>query len=185
MNIDTLRRSDNTYRAAEYIDVARCLNADHVTHLQRDSVVVAIRPAVDNGRPGWEVTLAPNGISRTSKFFPKHEQLRVIRNVLRFLNGTENSYETGDTTTVEANQGEREAEVLATSGNQMLVEYLMPNGTSALRIITVCGRRFIDQRSVPYRNVPKKWVRAMHEQGTTLWEGRCQRSRNPVPFPTL
>ena len=181
MNIDTLRRNDNTYRAAEYIDVVRCLNADHVTHLQRDANVVAIRPTED----GWTVDRAPNGITGSSKFFPKAEQLRVIRNVLRFLNGTENSYETGDITAVEANQGEREAEGLATSGNQMLVEYLMPNGTSALRIITVCGRRFIDQRSVPYRNVPKKWVRAMHEQGTNLWEGRCQRSTGRVPFPTL
>ena len=178
MNIDTLRTKTG-YRAAQYIDVVRCLNADHVTHLQRDNNVVAIRPTAG----GWDIERAPNGIKAGTSFWSKEEQLAAIRAVLMILNGTANNYSVGDRTTVEANQGAREAYVLATIGNEVLVEYFMPNGTTALRIMGVAGLRQITHRSCSYAAVPHRWINAMHEQGTDLWEGRGQRASSPIPFP--
>jgi hypothetical protein len=178
MNIDTLRTS-NGYRTAQYIDVVRCLNADHVTHLQRDNNVVAIRPTAG----GWNIERAPNGITEGTSFWSKEEQREAIRAVLLILNGTANNYSVGDETTVEANQGEREAYVLATIGDSVLVEYFMPNGTTALRVMKVLGLRQLDHSSISYAAVPKRWINAMYEQGTDLWEGRGQRARNPIPFP--
>ena len=44
-------------------------------------------------------------------------------------------YEVGDSITIHRNQGDREAYVIAVIDNEILVEYSMPNGTSALNII--------------------------------------------------
>jgi hypothetical protein len=44
-------------------------------------------------------------------------------------------YQVGDMISIYRNQAEREAEVLALSGHEILVEYTMPNGTSALNVI--------------------------------------------------
>ena len=179
MNIDTLRKTDNTYRAAQYIDVSRCLNADHVTHLQRDENVVAIRPTAG----GWMIDRAPNGKTEGSSFWSKEERADAIRTVLLILNGTANHYSAGDVTTVEANQGERDADVLATIGDEVLVEYFMPNGTTSLRVIRVIGLRQISYSTCSYHSVPQRWIDAMREQGTEYWEGRGQRSCVPIPFP--
>lgn len=196
MNIDTLRKSDNTYRAALVIDIERCLNAGHVTHLQTERGVVAIRPGSqldpETREPveGFTIDHAPNGIRGRSRFFPATERTRIIRNVLRFLNGTENSFYVGARAEVFANQAEREGWVLAIIGNQILVEYIFPGNTtghetSALRIIDVLGNRYIRSRNVSYKALPAKWREAVATQGINYWTGMPQRHTGaPLPFPT-
>lgn len=77
----------------------------------------------------------------------------------------------GDTFLVNVNQGDREAMVLAVIGDQALVEYAMPAGTTALQIVTK-GREQVG-RSVSYPSVPTKWLRAIVEEGCE-WEGSPQ-----------
>lgn len=83
----------------------------------------------------------------------------------------------GDTFLVNVNQGDREAMVLAVIGNQALIEYVMPAGTTALQIVTE-GREQVG-RSVSYPSVPTKWLRAIVEEGRE-WEGNPQ-GRRRVP----
>lgn len=66
------------------------------------------------------------------------------------------------------NQGWRPAEILARLGTEFLVEYEMPGGTTALRVMALdaqgCPFRFV--RSVSYAKVPRRWRDAMEEAGT-------------------
>jgi hypothetical protein len=124
-----------------------------------------------------------------------------------------------------ANQGWRDCTELARIGDEVLVEYEMPNGTTALRVISLAhytrftteariaeeqgvGSRAARQieakdleaaatqgRSVSYTKLPKRWVRAMHDAGTTEWIGLAQgypkvrvsdwKWEGRVPFPAL
>jgi hypothetical protein len=81
------------------------------------------------------------------------------------------AWQPGDTFTINVNQGDREAMVLAVIGNQALIEYVMPAGTTALQVVTE-GREQIG-RSVSYPAVPTKWLRAIVEDGRE-WEGNPQ-----------
>jgi hypothetical protein len=74
---------------------------------------------------------------------------------------------------LDANQGEREALVLAVRGDKMLVEYEMPAGSTALRLLSVEGN---DRgRPIPYRNVSVVWLKAIVEAGQT-WTGKPQQA---------
>lgn len=79
------------------------------------------------------------------------------------------------------NQGYRDATILATLDHLDLMEYEMPNGTTALQIVQH-GADF--GRSVSYRALPKRWQRALIEQGAT-WIGNPQQNgrRGPLPQP--
>lgn len=68
------------------------------------------------------------------------------------------------------NQGHRDAVVLAVIGDQALLEYTMPKGTTALRIVTAGADEY---RQVSYRDVPLKWLLAIDAAGQD-WEGRPQ-----------
>jgi hypothetical protein len=59
----------------------------------------------------------------------------------------------GSSTTVEANQGTRDATVLATLGCEVLLEYEMPAGRTFLRIEDLAG----GHRAVSQLALPKKW----------------------------
>jgi len=85
------------------------------------------------------------------------------------------------------NQGWRNATVLMTIDDEALVEYEMPNGSSALRIVPVAS----DQqgaisppwyRNLSYKRVPKKWLRKLVETGMT-WLGSPQQSEDYVGQP--
>lgn len=80
-------------------------------------------------------------------------------------------WEPGDTFLISVNQGNRKAMVLAVIGNQALIEYVMPAGSTALQIVTE-GREQLG-RSVSYPSVPTKWLRAIQEHGRE-WEGQPQ-----------
>ena len=193
MNIDTLRKADGTYHRADFRHVRRMfLNEQGATHLQVDSNVIAVRPGeqlVDGERVrGWTVDRCPNGIRGSSKFFNANEMSRAIRACLVFLNGQAHSFTAGDSTSWTANQGERDASVLAVIGDEVLIEYEMPgttNGrsTSALVLCRGLGRTLTSIRNYPHAKLPQKWVDAIHEQGwASLWIGLGQRSSEPVPL---
>lgn len=81
-------------------------------------------------------------------------------------------------TVVKANQGWREATVLAfravEGGMERLVEYSMPKGTTALVIQGPKG-----DRNVSYRKVPKAFLKYMKEHDVT-WEGQSQSGLVPL-----
>jgi len=83
-----------------------------------------------------------------------------------------NRYESGDNITLFRNQGDRDAWVLGTLGDQMIIEYEMPSGTTALNILM--NRNGADYvRSVSYTSCPKIWIKAI-EDGVGCWEGISQ-----------
>jgi hypothetical protein len=83
----------------------------------------------------------------------------------------------GDTFTIDVNQGPREAMALARIGNQVLIEYAMPAGSTALQILTDGNEQ--RGRSMSYSSVPTKWLRAIVEDGYE-WEGNPQSGPKPL-----
>lgn len=86
--------------------------------------------------------------------------------------------EVGQRFTLWTNQGERTASSLAFLGEEALIEYSMPRGTSALRIVNR------DEpgggRNMSYFQVPVKWLREMVETGVE-WIGCPQQSNEWAP----
>lgn len=192
MNIDTLKRADGSYRKATVGDIKKMLSAEHVTHIQTERGTIAIRPytrTVEDNGPGWTVDRAPNGITdhtQTKQFARRGQTVRLIRNVLRFLNGSLHQFEAGDDITVESNQANRDAYVLAVLGEQVLVEYEMPAGTSALVLFAAMGDMLTRIKTIPHLGLSQSWIDAIHDQGHDhLWIGMGQRrpAREPVALP--
>lgn len=80
-----------------------------------------------------------------------------------------------DELTVYRNQLDREAFVLAVWKHKALIEYTMPNGTSALNIIAsddVHGEG--DYRSVSYYGLTLRWLKLLVSTHVR-WEGRPQK----------
>lgn len=93
-------------------------------------------------------------------------------------------FEANDGLTVYVNQAEREATVLAVIDDEILIEYEMPAGTSALLKFNVSpGGELRNQVNYSYHKVPQKWTMAILEAGMTNWIGRGQRSHVRIPFP--
>ena len=76
-----------------------------------------------------------------------------------------------------ANQGYREFVTLATVDDKVLIEYEMPQGTSALKVIPLWqydqylgpeSRTLYtsDYKGIPYSRIPQYWVNAMVAEGT-------------------
>lgn len=63
----------------------------------------------------------------------------------------------GQSVEVERNQGLRDATIVSVSGDEELIEYIMPNGTTALNIIKADG----SYQSLPYAKLQKstKWLK--------------------------
>jgi len=61
------------------------------------------------------------------------------------------------------NQGWRDADELAHIGDQILVEYEMPNGSTALRIYE--GKKW---KPLSYRRIPRKWATELRENEIRL-----------------
>lgn len=192
MNIDTLKRADGSYRKATVGDIKKMLSAEHVTHLQNQfGDVIAIRPGrmrIDGSLVlGWTVDRAPSGHTESSKFFKRRgEQVRLIRNVFRFLNGSLHQFKAGDDTLVYSNQANRDAYVLAVLGEQVLIEYEMPAGTTALVLYAAMGEMLTHIKTIPHLGLSQSWIDAIHDQGHAhLWIGMGQRrpAREPVALP--
>jgi hypothetical protein len=82
-------------------------------------------------------------------------------------------WEVRDHLLIHVNQGERDAYVLAVVGDEALIEYEMPAGTTALWIIDANNPSPGCKRNVSYKSCPKKWLEAMEEAGT-VWENNPQ-----------
>jgi hypothetical protein len=211
-NIDELRRPDGTYRDASPGFIRGALRCGHTAHLQTARGTLAIRPYTINdvrldrdGNPVWPEER--EGDNALLEFYPAGSDVRepqplrvhfdeygiglslALVTAYRWLNGREHHFHAGMPISWYANQKARDAEVLAVLGTDVLLEYVMPgttNGreTSALVIAFAHGVTKLKQlRSVPHAKVPKYWIEAMRDQGTTDWIGEGQRSGH-VPFPT-
>jgi hypothetical protein len=72
------------------------------------------------------------------------------------------------------NQGERSAHVLAILGQEALVEYNMPAGTTSLKVVEIRnGQIGVGGKTIPYKNVPIRWLKAICDGGRD-WEGTPQ-----------
>ena len=80
------------------------------------------------------------------------------------------------------NQNDREATVLAILDGRALIEYCMPRGTTALRIVD-CVYGYTVRR-VSYKTVPVKWIRELYAQESE-WEGRPQGEKRALSIPDL
>jgi len=80
------------------------------------------------------------------------------------------------------NRGWRDAWVLAKLDDKVLIEYAMPNSSTALRIAKeedIKGKDSVylqNYRSISYVSLPEKWLVAL---GDEEWEGMPQRGRLP------
>lgn len=209
-NIDALRRPDGTYNAASPKLIAGALRCGHTAHLQTGLGIVAIRPftltaedlegdrgekrkrlwPMDRVGQNWLVEYQPadHDALRKCEYRGNNFEL-AMEFIYRQLNGQDHAFETGDQVQWYSNQAKRDAEVLAVLGDELLLEYSMPGTTSGREhsALVVCQIYAVSNlrqvRTVPHAKVPKYWIEAMIDQGTTDWIGEGQRSGH-VPFPT-
>ena len=64
-----------------------------------------------------------------------------------------------ETITVHVNQSDREGYVLAVIGSEALIEYEMPKGTTALRIVPID-----DENAYPYKSISCWIVSLLHHE---------------------
>ncbi len=89
-------------------------------------------------------------------------------------------YEPGDNVDVIRNQGKREAVVLAVIGDEVLIEYTMPKGTTALNTTThVALNMGGGYKAVSYASISTRWLKAIVEAGLE-WVGYDQRNHRVV-----
>jgi len=178
-NIDALKNGDGTFRRAGYGIIKGAMNCGHTAHLETERGVVAFRPFKDPGSLMRQWRLDFYGpyqddiANRDSEnaMFHATEKIDLIRWAFEHLNGSMDTWlEPNNGIDVWANQAEREGFVLATIGDEVLIEYEMPGTTakyahhpaqpwSSLRIIKTIGLIPVgDYRSVSYTAVPKKWL---------------------------
>lgn len=106
----------------------------------------------------------------TGKRDPYLEAGRIAREIAGDFAGI---VEVGDIFDLEVNQGIREAEVLAVIGDEALIEYQMPNGSTSLRIVNRLAPDERVYKNASYKSLPKKWRRAMDQAGSS-WIGQPQ-----------
>lgn len=97
----------------------------------------------------------------------------------------------GATFTIRINQGDRPATVLARDGDIMLVEYVLPGGTTALAFAkwrptsaTPSRAKRIHRRPCTYNALTKAWLVKIVEQGR-VWVGRSSSGQVPRPAELL
>ena len=210
-NIDALRRSDGTYRDASPRIISGALRCGHTAHLQTGLGTIAIRPFVlkpedlegergEKRKQLWPMDRA--GQNWLVEYYPaEHDALRpaeyrgnnfdaAVEFIYRHLNGRDHAFEAGKLITWYANQASRDATVLAVLGDDVLIEYEMPGTTSGRETsaLVLChayaASNLTQLRTYSHRKLPRYWVDAMIDQGTTDWIGMGQRELEPVPFPT-
>ena len=203
-NIDALKNKDGTFTRATYRWIKGAMECGHTAHLQTGLGVVAFRPyKTPPGNQRWRLDFYGPYQDDIANRDSEHDdfgnsvtdKLDLIRWAFVHLNGSLDTWlEPHDEVDVWANQAERESYVLATIGDEAIVEYEMPgykdhrgiqHTTSSLRIIKTIGQEPVgNYKSASYNSVPKKWLAAIKAAGTTDWIGMGQRSRDRIPFPT-
>ena len=207
-NIDALRNGDGTYRAASANLIRGALRCGHTAHLQTERGIIAIRPfnlrpedltgsrgelrakhwPMDGKGLNWLVEFYPGGRRKGMTEYRGQDERAALQFAFEALNGRPHFYSAGARCTWYANQANRRATVLATQGDDVLIEYLMPGTTSgretsALVLCHASASGLTLARNYSHRALPKHWVRTMHEQGTDEWLGLGQRESTAVPFP--
>lgn len=81
----------------------------------------------------------------------------------------------GDDVTVNINQADRDGVVLALLGDECIVEYVMPAGSSSL-YIALATEPAVKLKSVAYHKLTKAWRKAIAAEGLD-WEGTPQQSQ--------
>jgi len=208
-------RRAGTYHPAGANFIKGALKCGHTAHIQTERGTLAIRPYTITERrlrkdgtlyfPGekigrnWLLEFYPTGHKHGDEITMRSiNKIDLIRFAFGLLNGEQKAtVEAGDFETVYANQGLRDGTVLAVIGEEVLIEYEMPGTTakwahfpatpwSALRIVKMIGlMEYGGYKSVAHRKLQKRWIAAMHDQGTEDWIGKGQRETEPVPFPTV
>ena len=206
-NIDSHRNSDGTYAYPSATWIKGMLRCGHTCHVTSPKGTLAIRPySIDKVRinmrtgepyfPGeragenWLLEFYPVGGGREDET-KLYTALRseALEFAYKALTGQDHDWQAGQWTRWYANQNWRDADVLAVLGNEVLIEYVMPgttNGreTSALVLCEVSGVTQLHHiRNYAHRALPKRWIRAMHDQGKTSWIGLGQREASEIPFP--
>lgn len=201
-NIDALRNKDGSYRPASAALIKGALGCGHTAHLQTGRGTVAFRPyhieeVRINARTGepyfpgekvgrnWLVEFFPTGHEHGDEIrLYTSDPKAALAFAFQHLNGKPHVYVAGDFVEVWSNQAMRDGSVLAVRGFEVLVEYEMPAGTSALVVYHAVGTELSHVRNYSYNSVPKCWLDAMHDQGTNGWIGMGQRCSTAVQFPT-
>lgn len=89
----------------------------------------------------------------------------------------------GQRSHVEVNQGLRPAVILAVIGDEALLEYTMPRGSTSLWVVD--AYTWGHKKNVSYKTLPLKWLKAMIEEGqdwTNLPQGNIKRYLGPRTF---
>lgn len=141
--------------------------------------VVAIRPTMIDGSRQIYYTLS------FSDKRPDEQELRWPAEdlIMAYLSDDSMPYEANDGITVHCNQAERDGVVLATIGNEMMIEYEMPAGSSALLRYVIRNGEWCGMKNYSYNAVPKRWLDAIRKADMTEWIGMGQRSHIRIPFP--
>jgi hypothetical protein len=144
---------------------------------------IAITETFSNDKRGWvkrrsplRVTLfgiVPKGLEKVQLRIPtlhggnRHPDFSINEITKPF------TWEAGDMVRVYANQGYRPGTILAVLGDEALVEYEMPQGTTTLWVIDAHRAVPCKIRNLSYKRCPKKWKAALKESEME-WEGNPQ-----------
>lgn len=101
-------------------------------------------------------------VSNVSELF-----LDKLHRIINRFKAIQNKKSLGTWLKVFRNQGERWAEVVATSKNGFLVEYEMPNGTSALNILKSLSRPN-EYKTITYKKAFNSWEFGLQLQDAIL-----------------
>jgi len=156
-----------------------------IEHITNGPSTVAVRHTV------VEVILA--GYSRDEHRFTlsfndrrPDEQLTYYPSVdiiMAYLSDDSMPYAANDGLSIWSNQAHRDATVLAVDGNELILEYEMPAGSTALLSYLVRNGELTRMRNHSYKGCPKRWIRLIRAGGMN-WTGQCQRNGR-VPLPDL
>ena len=94
-------------------------------------------------------------------------RLDKLHRIINRFKAIQNKKRIGNHLQVFRNQGERWAEVVATSKNGFLVEYEMPNGTTALNVIKSLSRPN-DYKTITYKKAFASWEFGLQLQDAQL-----------------
>jgi len=94
-------------------------------------------------------------------------RLDKLHRIINRFKAIQNKKSIGNHLQVFRNQGERWAEVVATSKNGFLVEYEMPNGTTALNVIKSL-RRPNEYKTITYKKAFASWEFGLQLQDAQL-----------------
>lgn len=176
--------------AEQAVRQAKAQGIEHVSNER--GATIAIRHSVIETEMTSVVTGKGSGIMRDENFYTlsfndkrPDEQVTfypAARIIMDYFSDDSMPYYANDSITEFVNQGERDGWVLAVIGNEMLIEYEMPAGSTAMVYYLIKNGEHTNRRTISYATCPKRWIAAMREAKMT-WVGMGQRACRAYPFP--